>query len=137
MRVLLVAATTGYQTRAFFGSRPQRIGFELVLATDRCHVLDDPWGDHAIALRFDAPEEGIESLVERGPFDGIAAVGDRPAYVAAIAAESWASRSVRLPPSWLLKISFLPGRNFVRRGCSLLAMNCSGIPTASRVIRAC
>jgi biotin carboxylase len=86
MRVLLVAATTGYQTRAF-AEVAHKLGFELVLATDRCHVLDDPWGDNAVALRFDAPDEGIESIVARGPFDGIAAVGDRPSYVAALAAE--------------------------------------------------
>jgi biotin carboxylase len=86
MRVLLVAATTGYQTRAFSGVA-QQLGCELVLATDRCHVLEDPWGDNAVALRFDEPEDGIESLRARGPFDGIVAVGDRPAYVAALAAE--------------------------------------------------
>src|ERR1700689_4668730 len=86
MRVLLVAATTGYQTRAF-SEVAQRIGFELVLATDRCHVLDDPWGDNAIALRFDDPGEGMESLPARGPFDGIVAVGDRPGYMPSPAAE--------------------------------------------------
>src|ERR1700691_6284731 len=86
MRVLLVAATTGYQTRAF-SEVARKLGCELVLATDRCHVLDDPWGDNAIALRFDDPGEGLESLPARGPFDGIAAVGDRPAYIAALAAE--------------------------------------------------
>jgi biotin carboxylase len=83
MRVLLVAATTGYQTRAF--SELKEI--ELVLVTDRCHILDDPWRDNAIAIRFDEPSEGIESIAARGPFDGIAAVGDRPAYIAALAAE--------------------------------------------------
>jgi len=86
MRVLLVAATTGYQTRAF-SEVAQKIGCELVLATDRCHVLDDPWGDNAVALRFDEPDEGIEEIVARGPFDGIAAVGDRPSYIAALAAK--------------------------------------------------
>src|ERR1700728_3119814 len=86
MRVLLVAATTGYQTRSF-SEAARKIGCELVLATDRCHVLDDPWGDNAVALRFDDPDEGIESLRARGPFDGIAAVGDRPAYVAAVVAK--------------------------------------------------
>ncbi len=63
------------------------MGIDLVFATDRCHVLDDPWGDKAVALRFDEPAEGIELLVGRGPFDGIVAVGDRPSYVAALAAE--------------------------------------------------
>ena len=81
MRVLLVAATTGYQTRAF-SEVARKIGCELVLATDRCHVLDDPWGDNAVALG-----EGMDSLPARGPFDGIVAVGDRLAYIAALAAE--------------------------------------------------
>jgi len=65
MRVLLVAATTGYQTRAF-SEVAQRIGFELVLATDRCHVLDDPWGDNAVAWRFDAPDKAIDGVDEIG-----------------------------------------------------------------------
>ena len=63
------------------------MGVDLVLATDRCHVLDDPWGDNAVAVRFDDPAEGIEAIAAQGPFDGIAAVGDRPAYVASLAAE--------------------------------------------------
>jgi biotin carboxylase len=84
-RILLIAATTGYQTRAF-ADDAQRMGVELVLATDRCHVLPDPWGDNAVPLRFEDPAPGIESLLEFGPFDGIVAVGDRPASVAAQAA---------------------------------------------------
>ena len=51
-RLLLIGATTGYQTRAF-AAAAERLGYELVLATDRCHVLDDPWGDGALALRFE------------------------------------------------------------------------------------
>lgn len=86
MRVLLVASTTGYQTRAF-SEAARASGFDLVLASDRCHVMDDPWGDNAIAVRLDEPGEGIEAVVARGPFNGIAAVGDRPAYVAALAAK--------------------------------------------------
>lgn len=86
MRVLLIAATTGYQTRSF-SAAARALGLDLVLATDRCHVMDDPWGDRAVAVRFDEPADGIEALVARGPFDGIAAVGDVPAYVAALAAK--------------------------------------------------
>src|ERR1051326_1561782 len=84
-RVALVAATTGYQTR-MFADAAQHAGVELVLATDRCHVLDDPWGDHAVPIRFDQPENVAALLREVGPLDGIIAVGDRPAYVAAVAA---------------------------------------------------
>ena len=46
-RVLLLATTTGYQTRAF-GEAAARLGVELVFATDRCHALDDPWRDAGI-----------------------------------------------------------------------------------------
>jgi biotin carboxylase len=111
MRVLVVAATTGYQTRVF-SEVAQKIGYELVLSTDRCHVLDDPWGDNAVALRFDDPAEGIESLPARGPFDGIAAVGDRPAYVAAVAAKRLGLRFS--PPAAVLatKNKFLARQKF-------------------------
>jgi formate-dependent phosphoribosylglycinamide formyltransferase (GAR transformylase) len=85
-RVLLVAATTGYQVREF-AEAARALDVELVLATDRCHILENPWGDDAAPVRFEDPEPGIEALVSRGPFDGILAVGDRPAWVAAQAAE--------------------------------------------------
>src|SRR5947209_19992 len=48
--LLLFAATTGYQIRTF-ADAVRRVGAELTLATDRCHVLDDPWGDHALAVK--------------------------------------------------------------------------------------
>ena len=85
-RLLLIGATTGYQTRAF-ADAAERLGYELVLATDRCHVLDDPWGDRAIPLRFEDPYGAAEVLADRARVDGIVAVGDRPAYLAALAAE--------------------------------------------------
>jgi biotin carboxylase len=85
-RVLLVAATTGYQVREF-AAAARALDVELILATDRCHILENPWGDDAAPVRFEDPESGIEALATRGPFDGILAVGDRPACVAAQAAE--------------------------------------------------
>jgi hypothetical protein len=85
-RILLVASTTGYQVREF-ADAARAVNVELVLATDRCHILENPWGDDAEPVRFDDPEPGIEALTARGPFDGILAVGDRPACVAAQAAE--------------------------------------------------
>jgi hypothetical protein len=85
-RVLLVAAKTGYQVREYYGAA-KRLGIELVLATDRCHVLDDPWADQATPVQFSEPEGAVEALLGRGPFDGIVAVGDQPAFVAAEIAE--------------------------------------------------
>jgi len=60
----------------------------LVLATDRCHVLEDPWGDRAVPVRFEDPYGSRDELVAVGPFDGIVAVADRPTFLAALAAES-------------------------------------------------
>jgi len=83
-RLLLFAATTGYQIRVF-ADAARRLGVDVSLATDRCHVLDDPWGDRALAVKFDRISESLESL--RGlPFDAVVAVGDRPAVLAAEAA---------------------------------------------------
>jgi biotin carboxylase len=85
--ILLIAATTGYQVRVF-AEAAERIGMDIVLATDRCLHLDDPWADQAIPVRFQDPFSYAESLAEAGRrVDGIAAVGDRPAFFAAIAAE--------------------------------------------------
>src|ERR1035437_6219307 len=83
--LLLFAATTGYQIRVF-ADAARRLGVDVTLATDRCHILDDPWGDRAIAVKFDQIAESLKAL--RGlRVDGVAAVGDRPAVLAAAAAE--------------------------------------------------
>jgi formate-dependent phosphoribosylglycinamide formyltransferase (GAR transformylase) len=81
-----VAATTGYQTRVF-ADAARSLGCDVVLATDRCHILDDPWGDGAVPVRFERPGS-IQAIVNAGPFDAVAAVGDAPAIVAAEAAEA-------------------------------------------------
>jgi biotin carboxylase len=85
-KLLLIGATTGYQTRVF-ADAAARLGFDLTLATDRCHVLDDPWGDHALALRFEDPEAAAATIASEAEVDGIVAVGDRPAYIASLAAQ--------------------------------------------------
>src|SRR5207253_286762 len=60
-RLLLFAATTGYQIRVF-AEAARRLGFDLSLATDRCHILEDPWGDRAIPVRFERIEESLEAF---------------------------------------------------------------------------
>ncbi|HUS04741.1 MAG TPA: ATP-grasp domain-containing protein [Bryobacteraceae bacterium] len=85
-RILLLAATTGYQTRAF-AEAAQRLGLDLILATDRCHVLDDPWGDRAVPVRFEEPEAAAMLLAQLSPQpQAIVALGDRPTGIAALAA---------------------------------------------------
>ena len=83
-RLLLFAATTGYQIRVF-AETARRMGIDLTLATDRCHVLDDPWGDRAVPVRFDDVPGSLAALEGR-KFDAVAAVGDAPAVLAAEAA---------------------------------------------------
>ena len=70
-----------------FADAARRLGFDVALATDRCHVLEDPWGDHAIPVRFEDPHGAGDILMGAGPFDGIVAVGDRPTFLAALTAE--------------------------------------------------
>jgi hypothetical protein len=88
-RLLLLATTTGYQTRAFEDAAAH-LGIDLVYATDRCHVLADPWRDGAIPIRFheeDASVAQILDAVRARPIDGIVTVGDRPTVIAARVAE--------------------------------------------------
>lgn len=86
-RVLIVAATTGYQTR-IFEETAHAIGFETIMATDRCRHMEDPWGDGAIPVRFHTPEAGALTLADLPDRpDGILAVGDKPTVLAAITAE--------------------------------------------------
>lgn len=89
MRLLLLSNTTGYQANAF-REAAERVGAEITLATDRCHVLEDPWGDRAIPVKFHEPIESARKIVEqagRTRFDGIVAIGDAPTMTAAMAAE--------------------------------------------------
>jgi len=82
--LILFAATTGYQIRVF-ADAARRLGIDLTLATDRCHILEDPWADRARAVKFDRVPESLEALRD-ARCDGVAAVGDRPAVLAAEAA---------------------------------------------------
>src|SRR5438874_6761806 len=87
-RLLLVTSTTGYQAAAFREAADQ-LGIPLVLATDRCHQLEDPWRDGALAVRFEQPEESARLIVEfaaQNPLDAIVALGDLPTVTAAHAA---------------------------------------------------
>jgi formate-dependent phosphoribosylglycinamide formyltransferase (GAR transformylase) len=89
-RVLLLATTTGYQTRSF-GEAAAKLGVELVFGLDRCRGLDDPWGDRSLAVRFYDDPRSVEAIVSAaadGPINGVLAVGDRPTVLAACAAEA-------------------------------------------------
>src|SRR5713101_1379180 len=87
-RLLLLTAKLGYQTRSFEDAA-HKLGVQLVYVTDRCHQLEDPWGDQAIAVHFETPEAAAYTVMEatRGQdIGGILALGDRPAVAAAYTA---------------------------------------------------
>ena len=84
-RVLLLATTTGYQTR-MFAEAAAALGVEIVYATDRCDHLDDPWRDGAIPVRFHEEWRSVEVILEAlesRPVSGVLVVGDRPTVLAA------------------------------------------------------
>ncbi len=91
----LFASKLGYQTRSFEAAA-RKLGAQLVYVTDRCHELNDPWGDHAIAAGFANPEEAaaiaMESLRAQ-PLAAILALGDAPAVAASYAARGLGLRS--------------------------------------------
>jgi len=89
-RLLLFAAKLGYQTRSF-DAAAQKLGLELLFVTDRCHQLDDPWGDLAIPVHFESPEVAAYTVLQQvrqasPPVAAILALGDRPAVAAAYVA---------------------------------------------------
>jgi glutathione synthase/RimK-type ligase-like ATP-grasp enzyme len=89
-RILIFSTTTGYQLRSF-GDAAADMGVELMFATDRCHSLDDPWRDAAVAVRFheeDASLAAVLAAVVERPVDGVIAVGDRPVVLTARVAEA-------------------------------------------------
>ena len=84
-RALLIATTTGYQIRSF-GEAADKLGVRLVFASDRCDRLEDPWWDQAIPVRFYEEEQSVNAVLSAcngAPPNGIVAVGDRPAVLAA------------------------------------------------------
>ena len=84
-RVLVLATTTGYQTR-MFAAAAERQGIDLIYATDRCDQLDNPWRDGAIPVRFHEEWRSVDALLkalEDRPITGVLAVGDRPTVMAA------------------------------------------------------
>ena len=93
-RVLLLATTTGYQTR-MFAEAASALGVELLYATDRCDQLDDPWSDGAIPIRYHEEWRSVDTVlkaVDSRPVDAVLAVGDRPTVMAA-----YLSRLLGLP----------------------------------------
>ena len=93
-RILLLFTTTGYNAQDFVEAA-KKLGVMVVPGTDRCHVLNDPWTDGAIPLRFGSPARSAKAILqyaEKNPVDAIVAIGDKPTLTAALA-----SKALRLP----------------------------------------
>jgi len=88
--LLILCTTTGYQTQAFVEAA-HKLGLAVVLGTDRCHVLKDPWQDGALALRFEDAEKCAKQIVDfsrQTPLSAVLALGDRPTAAAAQACQA-------------------------------------------------
>jgi len=87
-RVLLLAKTTGYQTRSF-NRAAAALDVELVFGLDRCRGLADPWGDRSLVVRYDEDPRSLEAILSAArerPIDGVIALGDQPTVLAALTA---------------------------------------------------
>jgi hypothetical protein len=87
-RLLLFTNKLGYQTRSFEAAA-QKNETELIYVTDRCHQLEDPWGDRAIAVHFESAQSAATNVVKAlngKSVDGILALGDAPSVAAAYTA---------------------------------------------------
>jgi hypothetical protein len=90
-RVLLLASTTSYRSDDF-AAAAARLGVELVLGTDRCHVLAEIWqrdkfgGSLQVELREveEAAAQVVAELRAR-PYAAIVATDDPTAEIAAVA----------------------------------------------------
>jgi biotin carboxylase len=89
-RLLILASKLGYQTRGF-ADAADKLGVSVRFGTDRCHQLDDPWGDSALPLHFERPRDAAEEIVRAlrdAPPEAILALGDRPTATAAYACKT-------------------------------------------------
>jgi hypothetical protein len=87
-RLLLFTNKLGYQTRSF-EEAARKHAVEIIYVTDRCHQLENPWGDRAIAVHFESAQTAAANVVEalKGKsVDGIVALGDSPSVAAAYGA---------------------------------------------------
>jgi formate-dependent phosphoribosylglycinamide formyltransferase (GAR transformylase) len=89
-RLLLLTTTTGYQAQQF-RQAAERMGMPLVLASNNCHGLDDPWRDGALSVHFHQPKASAAKIREfagRQSIDGVVAIGDAPTLTASVAAQA-------------------------------------------------
>jgi len=88
--VLLLAAVKGYELRLFLDAA-QRLGLPVRLGTDRCHRLDDPWRDGALALKFERPQQAAQRVLDflqSNPVQAVVPLGDSATRTAALVCQA-------------------------------------------------
>ncbi len=89
-RLLFVMPNRAYRADDFFAAA-ERAGAEVVVASDRCHVLDEKytWPESSIVVDYKDPEAAAATiLAEAGRLDGVAGTeGETAALVAALVAD--------------------------------------------------
>lgn len=84
-KLLILSSKLGYQTQAF-ARAAAALGVGIQFGTDRCHKLQDPWGDGAWPLDFANAKEAAAQVLQQARADApdaVLALGDRPAATAA------------------------------------------------------
>jgi len=88
-RVLLLSATTAYQTGDFVAAA-QKLGVAVTIGSDRCHVLAETWPEGALALEFRDWDRAAAQIAEAAastPFCGVVATDEVTSRIAARAAQ--------------------------------------------------
>ncbi len=84
-RILLLAAKLSYRTDDFVAAA-KRLGVELVVAVDRCHMLDREWKFDSLLVELGDPELALAQMIEVAKtraFDALVATDDATAELAA------------------------------------------------------
>ncbi len=89
-RLLLLAPTQSYRTDDFLAAAA-RLGVPVVVGTDRCHCIEETFGEEQglWSLDYRKPEHAAEQIAEaarREPVGGIVPVNETTAVIAALAA---------------------------------------------------
>ncbi|MFL5828038.1 MAG: ATP-grasp domain-containing protein [Thermoleophilaceae bacterium] len=88
-RALLILPTATYRASDFLRAA-ERLGVDVVVASERRQALEGVMGERALLLRLSRPEEAVEAIAsvhERTPLHAVVAVDDQGVRVAALAAE--------------------------------------------------
>ena len=120
-RVLLFAAKLGYQTRSF-DKAARKLGVDLTFVTDRCHQLDDPWGDRAIPVHFETPEVAAYEVLQavrdgNTTPDGILALGIVRPSPLLMSRAVWRCHTTIPPPLKRVAANSACGKSFAKLAC--------------------